>query len=336
MRCIVVSSKWLVFPSLVISLIGTMALMARHLGANTARLRSRSANVGLENSYGIALASLSLQVSGVVVNVPTRSEGVAKGPDGRYYVVVPDNPVPGNGKIKAISGDPFAGTAMVSDVATGLNSPLGMVFVGNDMFVVDWNMVWKINTSGEKSVFLAPSAFPGGNPALGIPGGALSLNGIDADANGNLYMADSTRSVIWKATQQGVVSIFLNNGPVSPLTGPNNVLVDTSGQISGKAGSLLVTDSTNANLVAIAPDASAAPVIATGLGRPDGMTFDAQGNFYISDVGGGRVFRMRPDKSIEVILTGLTSPSDIWVDKQKRWLIVPSISSPRFRFYELQ
>jgi sugar lactone lactonase YvrE len=258
-------------------------------------------------------------------------ESVATGPDGKYYVsnIGRINRM-GDGSIKVISGNPFDGTASVSDVATGLNDPAGIAFVGSDLFVTDEKFVWKIQTSGEtageKSVFLSPEVFPGGTGLL---------NDMAADADGHLFMSDTNRGVIFKADPQGNVSVFLDSGPMNPLRMPNGVVLDADGQISGQAGSLLVVDLRNGNLVAVAPDGGSAEVIARGFGTGDGLAFDAQGNLYISDFARGRVHRMKPDRSTEVFAR-TTSPADLTVDRQRGWLIVPNFLKRKVTFFEMQ
>jgi sugar lactone lactonase YvrE len=311
---------------------------------------------------GVASANPVVQMGRrATLVLPAASEGVMKGPDGRYYVSVRALAnMPGTGSIRAISGDPFAGTLEVTEITSGLNSPLGLVIVGNNLFVVDRNRVWRVDlTTGEKVIHVAPDGFPGGSPANGVPGGALNLNGITADANGQLYIADSTRSVIFRVNLMPrtnpndgtyAATVYLNNGLVSPLTGPNNLLFDPKGDISGVPGSILVTDTTARNLVAIHPLAqgetapSMAPIIAPNIGQVDGMTFDAQGNLYLSSFSNnGQILRIKPDKTMEVFAQRantmdpvLQGPSDIWVDVDKNLLIVPSITGTTMTFIDLQ
>lgn len=145
-----------------------MMIVLRHSGINAFNDWRWLAAVLLLSFISIAHAASFMQTGRrVEVGGFLTPESVAVGPDGRYYVSnIGQFNVPGDGSIKAIAGNPFDGAAMVSHVATGLNDPKGIVFVGNDLFVADVNQVWRVITSGqmagEKSVFLAPAAFPGG------------------------------------------------------------------------------------------------------------------------------------------------------------------------------
>lgn len=258
-------------------------------------------------------------------------ESAAVGPDGRYYISnIGSLNRDEDGTIKVISGNPFDGTAEVTDVATGLNGPSGILFMGTELFVVDQGMVWRIETAGEmageKTVFLPPEAFPGGSE---------QLNDIAADADENIYISDTRRGVIFKADLDGLVSIFLDEGPENPLRSPNGLLIDAEGQLSEQPGSLLVVDVTTGDLVAVAPDGSSAEVIGEGFGSGDGLVFDAQGNLYITDFLVGRVFRMAPDRTSEAIAR-TQSPADLTVDREKGWLIVPNFLRNRVTFMELE
>jgi sugar lactone lactonase YvrE len=259
---------------------------------------------------------------------------VALGPDGKYYVsnLGANRGTRMDGSMKIISGTPFDGTATVSDLATGLRNPTGIFFVGSDLFVADDDRVWKISTTGEaageKSVYLAPDAFPGGTELL---------NDIIADADGTFFISDSDRGVIFKADPQGRVSLFLEGDPMKPLRRPYGLLFDTDGHISGRAGALLVIDSGNGNLAAVSPADGSTELIATGFGNGIGLALDAQGNLYVSDfLGGlGQIRRLKLDRTIEVV-TRTLSPADIIVEKERGWLIVPNLATGRVTFFELQ
>lgn len=302
----------------------------RQLNDMRRRDRMSLALVVLMMILGAARATPIVQLDTIEVPGFETPESVAVGPDGRYYVSnIGGNGVPGDGSVKAISGNPFSGTVTVTDVATGLDDPTGTVFVGTRLFVADDDKVWQIETTGEmageKHVFLSPTSFPGGTGML---------NDIAADGEGNLFISDTNRGVIFKANMDGEVMLFLDAGPANPLRMPNGVIVDEEGSISGAPGSLLVIDLRNGNLVAIASDGSSAEVIARRFGAGDGLSFDAAGNLYISDFVRGRIFRLEPSFSSSVIAR-MRSPADLTVDRGRNWLVVPNFLKDAVTFVQL-
>jgi sugar lactone lactonase YvrE len=259
-------------------------------------------------------------------------ESVTVGPDGKYYVsnYGPEGTA-GKGSIAVISGNPFEGTATVSLLTTGMNHPTGAVFVGPDLYVADASLVWKVPTAGDmagqKSVHLSATAFPTG------PRG---INDLAADGDGNLFMSDSPRRLIFKVSAQGAATLLLGPGPMNTLRVPNGVLVDAKGVLSGVRGSVLVVDFGSGILSTLAPDGSALQEIARNFGQGDGLAFDAQDNLYISDYQGGTVYRLKPDRSVGPFAKEFTTPADLALDQKTGWLIVPNFDISTVTFIELQ
>jgi len=76
-------------------------------------------------------------------------------------------------------------------------------------------------------------------------------------------------------------------------------------------------------------------VIGEGFGGGDGLAFDIAGNLYISDYKGGKVFRRAPDGRVELIAQGLEAPADIAVDLEQNLLLIPEMGADRLRLIEL-
>jgi hypothetical protein len=53
------------------------------------------------------------------------------------------------------------------------------------------------------------------------------------------------------------------------------------------------------------------------------VDFDQYGNMYISDLTGGKVWRIRPDSKMEVIAEFLISPASLSIDRKKHLILVP-------------
>jgi sugar lactone lactonase YvrE len=76
-------------------------------------------------------------------------------------------------------------------------------------------------------------------------------------------------------------------------------------------------------------------VIGENFGGGDGLAFDAEGNLYISDYKGGKIFRRVPDGSVEIIAQGLKAPADIAIDLERNLLLVPEFNGDRLRLISL-
>jgi sugar lactone lactonase YvrE len=241
------------------------------------------------------------------------------GPDGRYYtsnIGAFNNP--GDGTIVVLEGNPFDGEVITSRFVTGLNDPLGSVFVDSMLYVVDRNMIRAIETegdaAGEMTVVVARQAFPI-QPQL--------LNDLTVNADGVFFASDSNRGLVYQIELDDNIEIILDADSWPTFGQPNGVLVDVEGHLS-EPGTLLVLDIGSGELLGWSPEQEVFQ-IAESLGSPDGMAFDELGNLYISDNGGGRIWRLQPNGALEVIVDRLTTPADIGFDLINKLLLIPSI-----------
>jgi len=255
-------------------------------------------------------------------------ESVITGPDGRYYTSnIGTFNVQGDGTIVVIEGDPFIEDVSVTRFATGLNDPLGSVFVGSTLYVLDVNLIRAIETQGEQAgemtVAVSENAFPDG---------AGLLNDLTVDADGRFYASDFNKGRVYRI-QDGVVEIILDNTLWPALSQPNGLLIDTEGHFAAP-GSLLIAEFETGELLALSPEDEIS-LVTEGLGTPDGLAFDGAGNLYISNNSGRRVFRLQPDHTLEIILNGFFGPADIGFDPNRNWLLVPSIGLQSIRVIKL-
>jgi sugar lactone lactonase YvrE len=137
---------------------------------------------------------------------------------------------------------------------------------------------------------------PAGNMAVYVEGMGVAT-GIVFDPDGNLYVGDRS-GTIFKISRQRQIYVFatlepsiaayhLAFGPDGYLyvTGPNTSSFDSVHRVSSDGH---------------------VEVFYRGLGRPQGMAFDAKGNLYVAASLGGRrgVVRLSPDASAELFLSG--------------------------------
>ncbi len=269
-----------------------------------------------------ALASLGLGVLILGQPQPIRSiegfstpESVAVGPDGNYYVSnLGDLNVAGDGKVSKVT---FAeNETRVSDFVTGLDAA-GAAFFENSLYVVGTGGIWKIELTGQASIWLPLEKFPVA-PAL--------LNDLAFDSSGNLYISDTKRSLIFRSDREGRVMVFLDPNKVPGLNGPNGLIFDAE-------DNLYVVDLNSAKLFKVAPDGTV-KVLLESVGAGDGLALDAQRNLYVSDFL-GRILKLDPQGNVSVFAQNLISPADITVDLKRSLLVVPEFYAHRITLIPL-
>lgn len=278
----------------------------------------------------IAILALSVQINQATAQQQRAEvggfgtpESITVGPDGNYYVAdLAGFGVRGDGSVKIISGDPFADEATVTDFVTGLDDPKGMVFSGEDLIVADITQLLRITPNGEVSTFLAQEDFPGGSQFL---------NDMDIDAEGNMYISDTNRQVVFRVDTEGTATIFADLDEF--MNGANGVLVDTEGHV-GEPGSVLVVDLRFPGaLVLVSPDGSEVREIARGF-QGDGIAFDSAGNLYVSDLARG-IFRIDEEGNARIFAGPFAQAADFTIDQEKNWMIVANFSGRRVTFLQL-
>ncbi len=236
-------------------------------------------------------------------------ESAAVGPDGKYYVSnIGSLSELNDGAIKQITIE--GETVTVTDFVTGLNNPTGTAFFGKELYVVDTIGIWKIDLRGEKSVYLSVEKLP-------VPPGLL--NDIAFDKEGNAYVSDTFRSLVYRITPTGEITITLDPKKLPELSGPNGLALDDE-------GNLYVVDLNRGNVFKVTP-AGEATVIMPAVGAGDGIAFDKERNIYVSDFLGGRILKLNTKGEISIAFSGLTSPADITIDKERELLIVPQFDA---------
>src|SRR5206468_2314358 len=136
----------------------------------------------------------------------------------------------------------------------------------------------------------------GGSSGLGL-GSAHELDGLAADADGNLFIADQSNGRVVEITPSGVTSTV-----VAGLNNPTGLAIDAQGNlvISGPDDNLVVGpngaiagDSFIGGQAGYSGDGGQA--IESLLSQPLGLTFDAQGNLFIADSQNAAVREVSPD-----------------------------------------
>lgn len=178
---------------------------------------------------------------------------------------------------------------VVSTVASGFNSPTGLVFnAGGDLFVAN---------QGNGNVH---KVTPGGVVSL-VATGFSGPSGLAIDASGNLFVPGLFSGTIHKVTPGGVSSLF--------ASGLGNI----AGLAFGPGGDLFVGGWTSGIVYRVTP----AGVVSTFASMPGLLlhtpAFDAGGNLYVAAYNSGEIFRVTPAGVVSSFATGFQQPIGLTV-----------------------
>lgn len=165
----------------------------------------------------------------------------------------------------------------------------------------------------------------------------MNATGLAFDREGLLYISSRHDGIVYQATDQGSLSVYVEgmgvatglafdeeenlyvgdrSGTIFKISRDRQIYVFTTLEPSisayhlafGPEGYLYVTGPTTSSydrVYRVSPDGEV-EVFYRGLGRPQGMAFDVEGNLYVAASMGGRkgVVRIDPDRNAELFLSG--------------------------------
>lgn len=207
-----------------------------------------------------------------------------------------------------------------------------------NLYAIDENYrVRKITPDGTATTL----AGSGANESVDGTGTDASFHnprGIAIDASGNLYITQGSDYLVRKVTPAGVVTTVTPPSSVSKLYIPTGITTDA-------AGNLYVTDFSNA-IKKITPDGKVTIIAghegsgsADGVGSaasfnmPKGITFDNQGNLYVTDSQNNAIRKIDPSgvvTTLQLYMAGTTNkallnnPIGIKMDPFGNFIVVDS------------
>jgi sugar lactone lactonase YvrE len=263
-------------------------------------------------------------------------EGIAVDGSGLIYVVDV-----GNDTIRRVTPGglvtTLAGTVGVpgSNDGTGTSaqlSPLGSIAIdkaGNLYFANGENSaVREVAPNGQVTTLFGGSLFGSVGPGDGSE--LLGLGGLAVDQEGNLFVADQGRNVLWKISPTGQVASFVGVsggygradgiGAAARFSGPAGAAIDQNGNV-------YVADAANNVIRRIAPggatttfagssDGSAGIADGTGSSAqfnfPSGVAVDGSGNVYVADTGNSTIRKVTPAGAVTTLAgtAGSTGSAD--------------------------
>ena len=239
-------------------------------------------------------------------------------PSGEGYFIANANGEPGtpdnNGFISKLDRD---GNVLDRHFIQGgrgdviLHSPHGMGVAGDTLYVADITVIRGFHAQS-------------GAPTVTVPLDPFhveALTDLIADGSGQLYVLDTAGNAVYRIDPQRghEVSLYLQH---EDLASPRGLAVHP------RSGRLWIASLDNGTVMEIAEDRTITEVISnsffTGKFRNlSGIDFDRFGSLYLSDLTAGKIWRVQPDRSMQVIAEFLISPSSVKIDRRNHVILVP-------------
>jgi uncharacterized delta-60 repeat protein len=283
-----------------------------------------SSAVGYLWSTGETTQSISVSTAGFYT-VRATIGGCTGTASAATVVTVNNTPSCANSyNVSTLAGTGSNGSTNATGTAASFNGPNGMVVdASGNTFVADANnhLIRKITAIGVVTTF-AGSGTPGFADGDGTAAQFNEPSGIAIDASGNFYVADRTNHSIRKITPEGSVSTLAGTNIPSYLdaTGSAARFNNPSGIVVASSGDLFVTDLANQRIRRI----TSAGVVTTFAGSgaagatnntgtsaqfngPFGITIDASGNIYVSELTNHNIRRITTGAVVTTLAGGGTS-----------------------------
>ncbi|GJL50784.1 MAG: ATP/GTP-binding protein [Nitrospirales bacterium] len=194
---------------------------------------------------------------------------------------------------------------------TVLNSPTGMVIVGDILYVADIDTIRGfMRTTGESVSSVSMTRFH-----------CSTLTGLTANKSGQLFVSDTATDAIYRIdpAQEFAVSLVVQD---EALSGPRGLAIHPhTGRLTGVSweGGKVFEVSESGEIKELLSNS----FFSRRFHNLDGIAFDRYGSMYISDMSAGKVWRVLADLKKQVIAEFLVSPAGIGVDREKHLILVP-------------
>lgn len=323
---------------LAVGSVGTQGVLAMKFGIHSTEHTPHLASIhppaalpgGEVEVHGHALAPEGFHQPDAMIG--EQRAAVAMSRASRVLLHVPDGAISGNVQLR-VEGH----TSNAMPLAVGIAIADNMHPVANPVADADGNIY--VTFSGQRgqqtpvSVYQIDAEYQIRPFATGI----LNATGLALDDEGNLYVSSRHEGTVYRVTPSGAKSIFAEgmgvatglafdregflyvgdrSGTIFKIARDRQVFVFATLEPSvaayhlafSDAGTLLVsgpTTSANESIYAIEPDGGISTFY-RGLGRPQGMAFDVEGNLYVAASLHGRrgVVKITPKREASLVVSG--------------------------------
>lgn len=224
------------------------------------------------------------------------------------------------GAVSTIAGSAGTqGDADGSAAAAQFSYPRDVVTdADGNVYVADTfnDKIRKITPAGVVST-LAGSGEAGSADGPGVSASFNSPQGITIDADGNLYVADTSNDTIRKITPDGVVSTLAGSpqqfgsadgaGAAARFNGPGDMTIDADGNLYVIDAGSTIRKITPAGEVSTLAGAAGVWGNENGLGaaarfrQPEGIALSDDGGLYVADTGNHAIRRVEPNGQVTTV-----------------------------------
>jgi sugar lactone lactonase YvrE len=184
----------------------------------------------------------------------------------------------------------------------GLSSPKGMAIAGDTLYAADIDEIVMIDINAGKII-----------RKVTVPG-AVMLNDISADKEGNLYLTDTRANKLFLYSG-GRTSEWLSQD----LNGPNGILVTGDSVLIGSEG--------DNNLSSVKVNTREQKILTDSIVHADGIAFTGIPGYYLVTDWNGAVYMVNPDNSKSLLLDTRNekiNSADIAYVEKDSLLLVPT------------
>ncbi|MET3495920.1 NHL repeat-containing protein [Variovorax boronicumulans] len=239
--------------------------------------------------------------------------GVAVDAHGNVYVADNNNhairKITPAGEVSTLAGSGAEGSANGNGTAASFDHPHGVaVDAHGNVYVADRgnNAIRKISPAGEVTT-LAGSGAPGSADGTGTAASFNRPGAVAADANGNVYVADTGNRIVRKISPAGEVTTLAGsgvqgstngNGAAASFDALTAIALDTSGNlyVGDENSNLIRMISPSGDVTTLAGSGAAGSTNGSGTNAsfsgPLGIAIDGNGNLYVADVNNNMIRKL--------------------------------------------